>query len=455
MAFHESVHSDLPEATPFQGLEHHIPASEQKQLYLPDHQGKENHLPPAEISPENWHVKHPASHDAPGSDPYWHPTLSDPNATQPQRGPWWRRKRFWIPLVTLLLIGAIVGGVVGGLSNRNDSPSNPPSPSPASIPAPPSPKPLNSSLASVAWSDRSRVAYRRLYYQDAVGTIKESAWNSTGNEWYWSNENVAKAKLNSPIAASVAGNTTWPFQITLYYLDLQGHLIEWYTNDGQEWKSGRLTNQDIIPSPNSDLATIWTQTDHNSCNECGRQTLLMAYQDSNDKIWVVNATRSQPILTTLKADAAPGTGLAFQSVWHRRGSPGLRIYYQRGADDLMTIDYEDSLYGAQVTGPLAGGAPVASFSSGDDTDRGNPLFQYTLSSSSRGINVAWLGGGSNYGTGWHTESPEVMKNVQPYSPVAANADRHVYALEDGAVKEFVVSTDGTTWSLVGDVPTLN
>ena len=79
----------------------------------------------------------------------------------------------------------------------------------------------------------------------------------------------------------------------------------------------------------------------------------MAYQDSNDKIWVVNATSSRPILTTLKADAAPGTGLAFQSVWHRRGSPGLRIYYQRGADDLMTIDYEDSLYGAQVTGGLS------------------------------------------------------------------------------------------------------
>ena len=216
MALHESVHSDLPEATPFQGLEHHVPASEQKQLYLPGHQGKETHLSPAGF-------KHPASHDAPGSDPYWHPTLSDPNAPQPQtERAWWRRKRFWIPLVALLLIGAIVGGVVGGLSNRNDSPSNPPSPSPsprpASIPAPPSPKPLNSSLASVAWSDPRSLAYRRLYYQDAAGTIKESAWNSSGNEWYSSNENVAKAKLNSPIAASVAGNITWPFVSLLHRL---------------------------------------------------------------------------------------------------------------------------------------------------------------------------------------------------------------------------------------------
>lgn len=67
---------------------------------------------------------------------------------------------------------------------------------------------------------------------------------------------------------------------------------------------------------------------------------------------MVNVSESGTNPTPLKADAVAGTGLAFQSVWHRRGSPGLRLYYQRGADDLMTIDYEDSLYGAQVTGGL-------------------------------------------------------------------------------------------------------
>lgn len=65
---------------------------------------------------------------------------------------------------------------------------------------------------------------------------------------------------------------------------------------------------------------------------------------------MINATGPSPRLTTLQADAAPGTGLAFQSVWHRKGSPGLRIYYQKGANDLMTIDYENSKYGAQETG---------------------------------------------------------------------------------------------------------
>ena len=105
-------------------------------------------------------------------------------------------------------------------------------------------------------------------------------------------------------------------------------------------------------------------------------------------------------------------------------------------------------------GPLADGASIASFSTGEDTATGDPLFQYTVSSTAQGINVAWLGGGESSDTGWHTETPEVMRNVQPYSAVAANADRHVYAIEDGIVKDFVVSIDGTTWDLVGDVPTV-
>ncbi|KAL8729472.1 MAG: hypothetical protein Q9166_004720 [cf. Caloplaca sp. 2 TL-2023] len=258
-------------------------------------------------------------------------------------------------------------------------------------------------------------------------------------------------------------------QLNLYYLDLEGHVVERYTKDGESWEDGSLSNQDIIPSPNSDLAAIWTQTDQTACNKCGDQNALLAYQDSSYKIWVVNVTGPSPRLTMLEADPTPGTGLAFQSVWHEEGSPGIRIYYQKGADDLITIDYESD-YGSAVTGNTAwdwtlhedtpigsvsGGASIASFSWGDDSMSGNPLFQHTLSSSLQGVNVAWLGGGPYTDKGWHTETPDVMKDIQAYSALAANADRHVYALEAGTVKEFVVSTDGLTWSLVGDVPTKN
>lgn len=120
--------------------------------------------------------------------------------------------------------------------------------------------------------------------------------------------------------------------------------------NGRDWESGGLTNDDIIPASDSDLTTTWSQTDQTSCNECGQQTAIVAYQDSSDQIRVVNVTGSSPRQTILKADVAHGSGLAFQSVWHREGSPGLRIYYQKGPDDLITIDYEDSEYGAQVTG---------------------------------------------------------------------------------------------------------
>lgn len=71
-----------------------------------------------------------------------------------------------------------------------------------------------------------------------------------------------------------------------------------------------------------------------------------------------------------------------------------------------------------------------------------------LSSGSRGVDVSqWTP------QGWQKPAkPDIMKNVQTYSALAANGDRLVYALEAGSVKEFAVSTDGLSWSLVGDVP---
>ncbi|KAL8804888.1 MAG: hypothetical protein Q9182_002290 [Xanthomendoza sp. 2 TL-2023] len=435
MAFHESFggrrayDEGLPEASPYEGLERHVPPSEEK----------EYHPLPNQLPPENVHLMHPTSpgHDTDKSHASWHATQSEQNhpPSQGKRASW-KRKRLWIPLAILLLIGAIVGGIVGGLSTRKSSssvsdkedskaspdstaasPSKSTSTASPSNPAQPSSKPLNSSLASVAWSDHGNLRYRRLYYQDDVGTIKESAWNSSADRWYLSQENIAQAKSNTPIAAAVAGNLTWSF------------------------------------------------TDHQNCknNNCGMQTVLLAYQDSNNRIWIANATGSSPVLTRLEADPSPGTAITFQSVWHSTGSPGLRLYYVKGATDLIIVNHEVSEYEAKRLGDRAGnwtvkennpvgsvsrGGSLASFTSGDDSS-GDPLFYYTLSSGPQGIKTVYYSAGK----GWRTDTPDVMKNVQPYSSVAANADRHVYAFEGGVVKEFVMSTDGLTWSLVGDVPT--
>lgn len=44
-----------------------------------------------------------------------------------------------------------------------------------------------------------------------------------------------------------------------------------------------------------------------------------------------------------------------------------------------------------------------------------------------------------------------MQRVRSLSPIAANAAGHVFAFEDGVVKEFALGADGMTWNLVGDV----
>lgn len=94
---------------------------------------------------------------------------------------------------------------------------------------------------------------------------------------------------------------------------------------------------------------------------------------------------------------------------------------------------------------------MASFSWGVDAQSGSPLLSDILSSGPQGIDVTWW-----TPQGWQdAKKPATLTGVQPYSALAANADRHVYALESGSVREFVVSTDGVNWSVVGNVPTKN
>ena len=76
-----------------------------------------------------------------------------------------------------------------------------------------------------------------------------------------------------------------------------------------------------------------------------------------------------------------------------------------------------------------------------------------LSSSSHGVTVDWWSS-SQAPSLQNSQSPEVMAGVQNYSAIAANGDGHVYAFQDGVVKEFTVSEDGLRWSLVGNVDTV-
>lgn len=115
-----------------------------------------------------------------------------------------------------------------------------------------------------------------------------------------------------------------------------------------------------------------------------------------------------------------------------------------GSNTLNWVTHEGSSLAARGTF----GAPIAGFTCGVDSDSDNPLLRDILNTGTQGVNITWT-----TPKGWQApQAPDAMRNTQAYSGIAVNANWHVYALERGAVKESVVSTDGLTWSLVGDVP---
>ncbi|KAL9605156.1 MAG: hypothetical protein Q9219_000090 [cf. Caloplaca sp. 3 TL-2023] len=126
----------------------------------------------------------------------------------------------------LLLVAAIVGGTLGGLRAHNSPPRETastasstyvPTSTSGTAAASSTSVPVsawnasNSSLASVAWTGEDGLGYRRLYHQDSAGVIRESAWNSSGQEWRLSDVALAKAKPSSPLAAAVVGTKNFTF----------------------------------------------------------------------------------------------------------------------------------------------------------------------------------------------------------------------------------------------------
>ena len=112
-----------------------------------------------------------------------------------------------------------------------------------------------------------------------------------------------------------------------------------------------------------------------------------------------------------------------------------------------------TLHKSSPIGNLEEGAQLASFSWGNNATTGDPIFRRILASGSDGVVAYELG--SSWPDTWQSTTIDVMKNVQSYSALAANVDRHVYALQDGTVKEYTTSSDRLTWTLIGEVPTEN
>ena len=98
------------------------------------------------------------------------------------------------------------------------------------------------------------------------------------------------------------------------------------------------------------------------------------------------------------------------------------------------------------------GAPLTSFTFG----RGAPTevsdYLFVLSAGNNGVRIDWWDNSDPASTHWGSpQNPDVMTGVRSLSPIAANAAGHVFAFEEGVVREFKVAGDGVTWTVVGDV----
>ncbi|OCK73755.1 hypothetical protein K432DRAFT_447669 [Lepidopterella palustris CBS 459.81] len=406
-------------------------------------------------------------------------TTSSPSPTRLLFGV--RRKVFFISIaVTLIVVAAVAGGVAGALtkkSNATTPPTSSPSPyatapsatapSPSSTTYPMSP---NSKLAAIAWNDTNGVTFQRLYYQNTNNAISESAWNSSGQAWYVNGNVITNAKNGTAIAATVTGPPDWPFQITVYIMNEAGTITERNFNSDNTWSDGPLTSENIRASQNSSLTAVYHR--HTDCPLCPN-TQLLIYQNETMEWNLGNETASGWVWRKLPANPIAGSPSAL-SLYSQPSNftAQLRFWYlfpnPSGNDNVVcgldwTVPAEDAEAAANGNwanresnclskAVVPSTASIASFTYGTAKNGLNIFMDILNSNSNKGVtNQPWLG--SNGGFWADAQTPFVMSSVDANSPLAANAEAHVFGFVDGKVNEFVLAIDGVTWNLVGGVAT--
>ena len=126
----------------------------------------------------------------------------------------------------------------------------------------------------------------------------------------------------------------------------------------------------------------------------------------------------------------PGTGLAFNVV---RGA-NLIISYQTANQALCSASFNETqgwtVDEGNPVSELSPQAPLAGFT----WNRPGADFLDILSTGAKGVTVNYY----NFTNGYWTSVPSsgLLAQVQNYSAIAANAAFHVYALQDGNLKEY-------------------
>ncbi|KAI9670131.1 MAG: hypothetical protein M1817_004468 [Caeruleum heppii] len=435
-------------------------------------------------SSPTWTQKEAVVYDGPAKGN--HSFLSDPQIGQRPKAGRGRticditQKRFWLVFVSvmLLVVGAGVGGAIGGSMKRSSGrPSlaedRPPSTRPDGNFPDSNFSPFiddESSLASVAWNETGGMTQYRLYFQDRNDIVKELAWNSTKRAWYLSNGAIGRAKRGSSLAAAVDQRLGTP-TLHVFALNDSSNVIE-RSNDGSGWIDGTIADGPSAASGVSSLAAIWHQ--HEFCLEC-TETLLVVYQDSNQRLVLANHTWDLPVAQgggwrwdVMGLQPTMGSGLAMSSMREPGEPTALQLYYQAANGQLREAAWNSSATDADAavkgrwyqigddTLPvLSLNASISAFTH-VDTSNGQRDVVEIVSSGPGGLATTWRTGveGGEWGP---IQNPAVLSAVELYSKLASNADGHAFAMQDRKIKEFRAAMTAEpdsepVWIEVGEVP---
>ena len=199
--------------------------------------------------------------------------------------------------------------------------------------------------------------------------------------------------------------------------------------EDQAWSSSSLSE---MPASDSNLATLWFR--HEDCTSCSNDLLLVC-QNRDDKLALFNSTANAgPQWITLDANPMPGTGLALNVVLGLYNTGNLLVFYQTTDQGLCLSSFNESqgwtMNENNAISELSSQAPLASFT----WNASGTEYLDIMSTGPSGVAVNFY----NFTKGAWTSVPSsgVLAQVQNYSAIAANDASHIYALQDGKVKEY-------------------
>lgn len=264
------------------------------------------------------------------------------------------------------------------------------------------------------------------------------------------------------------------------------------TTDYKQWDTNPVrTSTGAVAKPANDSSLTATWYRYTLCADCSYNAFV-AYQDSaSGKFQVVNASTSGEVhYTTLPGNPLAGSASTLNLRWRSDTLANIRLGYQLESGQIASTIWNGKTFlpfranvrsvrrreekGGKLTSQIAGTsnawkaaetpdqtgdysttalrAPLASFNFGSGAPTAMPDYLFVLSSGKNGVAVDWWDNSDRNSAHWGTpQSPAVMQRIRSLSPIAANGAGHVFAFEDGVVKEFTVGADGTTWTLVGSV----